>query len=163
MLHMALVVRFPMLFCQYTFRMFQFPSVWKQIQKFFMSCILVIRHLGDYIIQVLPWVYIVCLAGSQQRTDDRHICRRPMVAAEEVILPSQGNRPDAVPGRIVVPKQVSVLQTFHHVLPSGIGIRDGFPGLGVGTVPDAFRFHPYFHGLHDRPGQFPTFRLAFVV
>ncbi len=25
----------------------------------------VIRHLGDYIIQVLPWVYIVCLTGSQ--------------------------------------------------------------------------------------------------
>ena len=37
----------PMLFCQYTFRMFQLPFVWKQIQKFLMSCILVIRHLGE--------------------------------------------------------------------------------------------------------------------
>lgn len=62
---MALVVRYPMLFCQYAFRMFQLPLVWKQIQKYLVSCILVIRHLGDYIIQVIPWVYIVCLTSSQ--------------------------------------------------------------------------------------------------
>ena len=62
---LVLVTRFILLFCQYTFRMFQLPFMWKQIQKFLMSCILVIRHLGDYIIQVIPWVYIVCLTSSQ--------------------------------------------------------------------------------------------------
>ena len=44
----------PMLFCQYTFRMFQLPFVWKQIQKFLMSCILVIRHLwAVYLYKIL--------------------------------------------------------------------------------------------------------------
>ena len=86
MFHPVLVARFLMLFCQYTFRMFQLPFMWKQIQKFLMSCILVIRHLGDYIIQVIPWVYIVCLTGSQYGTDNRHINCCFVVATEEIIF-----------------------------------------------------------------------------
>ena len=33
---------------------------------------------------------------------------------------------------------MSVLQASHHVAPSGIGIRDGFPDLGAGTVLEPF-------------------------
>ncbi len=84
----------------------------------------------------------MCLTGGQQGTDDRHVNRRLMVAAEEVIFPSQGNRPDDIFSQVVVPKQAPVLQTSRHVVPSGIGIRDGFPNLGIGAVLDTFRFHP---------------------
>ena len=86
-----------------------------------------------------------------------------MVAAEEVIFPSQSNRPDDIFSQIVIPEQASVLQTSHHVVPSGIGIRDGFPDLGIGAVLDSFRFHPHSHGIHDRSGQFPALRLPLVV
>lgn len=86
-----------------------------------------------------------------------------MVAAEEVIFPSQSNRPDDIFSQIVIPKQASVLQTSHHVVPSGVGIRDGFPDQGIGAVLDSFRFHPHSHGIHDRSGQFPALRLPLVV
>ena len=57
MLHMALVNQIPMLFCQYAFRkMFSFHLCGLESKKYLLSCILVIRHLGDYIIQVIPWV-----------------------------------------------------------------------------------------------------------
>ena len=92
----------------------------------------------------------MCLTGGQQRADDRHVDCRLMVAAEEVIFPSQSYRPDDIFSQIVIPKQASVLQASHHVAPSGIGIRDGFPGLGVGTVLDTFRFHPHLHGVEMR-------------
>ena len=107
-------------------------------------------------IQIILWNYIMCLTGGQQGIDNRHINCYLMVAAEEVIFPSQSNRPDDIFSQIVIPEQASVLQTSHHVVPSGIGIRDGFPDLGIGAVLDSFRFHPHFHGIHDRSGQFPA-------
>ena len=128
-----------------------------------MSCLFIIRHSGDDIIQIIPWVYIMFLTGGQQGTDDGHIDRCLMIAAKKIILPSQSYRPDGIFGQIIIPKQASVLQASHHVVPSGIGIRDGFSGLGVGTVLDAFRFHPYLHGIHDRSGQFPALCLSFIV
>ena len=128
-----------------------------------MSCLFIIRHSGDDIIHVFSGIYIMCLAGGQQREDDRHIDCRLMVSAEEIIFPSQGYRPDDIFGQIVIPKQASVLQTSYHVSPSGIGIRNGFPGLGVGTVLDTFRFHPHLYGIHDRSGQFPTFCLPLIL
>ena len=68
--------------------MLQLPFMWKQFQQFLMSSFFVIGHSGDDIIQIIPWVYIMCLTGGQQGTDHRHISRRLMVAAEEVIFPS---------------------------------------------------------------------------
>ena len=109
-------------------------------------------------IQIILWNYIMCLTGGQQGIDNRHINCYLMVVAEEVIFPSQSNRPDDIFSQIVIPKQASVLQTSHHVVPSGIGIRDGFPNLGIGAVLDSFRFHPHSHGIHDRSGQFLVLR-----
>lgn len=163
MLQSAPVAGFLLLFCQCTFRMLKFPFMWKQFQQFLMSSLFVIGHSGDDIIQIIPWVYIMCLTGGQQGTDHRHISRCLMVAAEKVIFPSQSNRPDDIFSQIVIPEQASVLQTSHHVVPSGIGIRDGFPDLGIGAVLDSFRFHPHFHGIHARSGQFPALRLPLVV
>ena len=122
-----------------------------------------IGHSGNDIIQVFSWVYIMCLTGGQQGTDDRHIDCRLMIAAEKVIFPSQGNRPDDIFCQIVIPKQTVVLQAFHHVVPSGIGIRDGFPNLRAKAVFDAFRFHPHLHGLHDWPGQLLTLQPALII
>ena len=73
--------------------MFQLPFVREQFQQFLMSCLFIIRHSGDDIIQVFSWVYIMCLTGGQQGADNRHIDCRLMVAAEEVIFPSQSYRP----------------------------------------------------------------------
>ena len=86
MLQSALVPGFLPLFCQYTFRMLQLPFVREQFQQFLMSCLFIIRHSGDDIIQIIPRVYIMCLTGGQQGADDRHIDSRLMVAAEEVIF-----------------------------------------------------------------------------
>ena len=45
----------------------------------------------------------MCLAGSQQGTDYRHVDGRLMVAAEEVILSSQRDGPDDIFRQVVVP------------------------------------------------------------
>lgn len=66
----SLVAGFLLLFYQYTFRMLLLPFVRKQIQQFLMSRLFVIGHPGNDIIQIIPWVYIVCLTGGQQGTDD---------------------------------------------------------------------------------------------
>ena len=42
--------------------------MWKQFQQFLMSSLFVIGHSGDDIIQIIPWVYIMCLTGGQQGT-----------------------------------------------------------------------------------------------
>ena len=76
---------------------------------------------------------------------------------------SQGNRPDGIPGRVVILKQTSILQVFHHVLPLGISIRYGFSGLRVRELLDSFRFYSYLHRIHDRIGQFLAFRLSFII
>ena len=115
MLQSALVPGFLPLFCQYTFRMLQLPFVREQFQQFLMSCLFIIRHSGDDIIQIIPRVYIMCLTGGQQGADDRHIDCRLMVAAEEVIFPSQSYRSDDIFSQIVIPKQASVLQASHQV------------------------------------------------
>ena len=86
-----------------------------------------------------------------------------MVSAEEVIFPSQSNRPDDIFCQIVIPKQTSVLQTFHYVVPSGIGIRDGFSDLRAGAVLDSFRFHPHLHCLHDWTDQLLTLQSALII
>ena len=111
-----------------------------------MNCLFIIRHSGNDIIQVFLWVYIVCFTGGQQGTDNRHISSIFVIAVEEIILPSQSYRPDGIFGRIAIPKQASVLQASHHVVPVGIGIRGGFSGLGVGLylcLP--FPFTPSWH------------------
>ena len=133
--------------------MLHLPFVREQFQWFLMSCLFIIRYSGDDIIHVFSWIYIMCLTGGQQRADDRHIDCRLMVSAEEIIFPSQSYRSDDIFSQIVIPKQASVLQTSHHVAPSGIGIRDSFPGLGVGTVLDTFRFHPHLHGSMTGPAS----------
>ena len=163
MLQSEIVVKLRILFCQDTLRMLQLPFMWKQPQKLLAGCLFVIWHLGYDIIQITPGVDVMRFACTQQGTDDRHIDRCFVIAAEEVILPPQGDWSYNIFSKIVIPKQTSVLQTFHHVAPSGICIRDGFPNLGTRTVLDPFRFHPYFHGLHDRSGQFLTFRLTLVI
>ena len=88
-----------------------------------------IRHSGDDVIQVIPGIHVVCLAGGQQGTDHGHVDGRLVVAAEEIVLSSQRDGPDDIFSQIVILKQASVLQASRHVVPSGIGIRDGFPGL----------------------------------
>ena len=92
----------------------------------------------------------MCLTGGQQRADDRHVDCRLMVAAEEVIFPSQSYRPDDIFSQIVIPKQASVLQACHHVVPSGIGICDRLSGQRARAVLDTFRFHPHLHGVEMR-------------
>ena len=94
-----------------------------------MYSLLMIGHSGNDVIQVIPWIHFVRLAGSQQRTDYRHASGCLMVAAEEVILPAQRDGADDIFRQIVVPQQASVLQASHHIVPSGIGICDGFAGL----------------------------------
>ena len=84
-----------------------------------MSCLFIIRHSSDDIIHVFSWIYVMCLTGGQQRADDRHVDCRLMVAAEEIIFPSQSYRPDDIFSQIVILKQASVLQASHHVAPSG--------------------------------------------
>lgn len=51
----------------------------------------------------------------------------------------------------------------HHVVPSSIGIRNGFPDLRVGTEFNTFRFHPHSHGIYDKADLFTAFSLSFVV
>ena len=160
MLQLGLVAGFRILFCQYTLRVFQLPFVRKQIQKFLAGRLLVIGHSGDDVIQVIPGIHVVCLASCQQGTDHRHIGRRLVVAAEEIILASQRDGPDNIFRQVVVPKQASVFQASHHVAPSGVGIRDSFAGLRPGTVPDAFRFHPCLHGSRARAGPRSFFRFC---
>ena len=163
MLQRVLVVRFRILFCQDTLRMLQLPFMWKQHQNLLAGCLFVIGHFGYDIIQITLRVDVMRFACAQQRTDDRHIDRRFVITAEEVILPSQSDWSYNIFSKIVIPKQTSVLQAFHHVAPSGIDIRDGFPDLRARTVLDTFRFHPYFHCIHDRSGQFLTFCLTLVI
>ena len=143
--------------------MLHLPFMWKQFHQFLISSLFVIGHSGNDIIQIIPWGYIMCLTGGQQGTDDQHISRCLMVAAEEVIFPFLSNRSDDIFSQIVIPMQASVLQTSHHAVSSGIGIRDVFPDLGIGAVLDSFRFHPHFHSIHDRSGQFPALCLPLVV
>ena len=133
------------------------------IQEFLVSCLFMVGHSGNDVIQIIPRVDIVSLAGSQQRTDNRHVDRRLMITTEEIILSSQSDGPDCILRQIVVPKQASVLQTSHHVLPSCIGIGDGFTDLGTETILDTFRFHPCFHGLHNGSSQFLTFRPTLII
>lgn len=151
-----------MLFCQYTFWMFQRPFVWKQIHKSLMSRVgILVKVFGQWhhpdISLGLHRVPYKWPAG----TDDRHISRSFVVAAKEVIFSSQSNQLDNIFSQIVIPipKQAFAFQTFYHVVPSCIDVRNGFSGLEVGTVPDTFGFHPHLHGTYDRSGQFPAFHL----
>ena len=73
----------------------------KQIQKFLAGRLLVIGHSGDDVIQVIPGIHVVCLASCQQGTDHRHIGRRLVVAAEEIILASQRDGPDNISARLL--------------------------------------------------------------
>lgn len=86
-----------------------------------------------------------------------------MVATEEIIFPSQSNWTYDIFSQIVIPKQASVLQACHHVVPSGIGICDSLSGQRVGAVLDTFRFHPHFHSFHYGFGQFQAFRLSLFI
>ena len=65
--------------------MFQLPLVRKQLYEFLMCGLRMIGHSGNDVIQVISRIYIVCLAGSQQRTDYRHVNGRLVVAAEEAV------------------------------------------------------------------------------
>ena len=94
-----------------------------------MYSLLMIGHSGNDVVQVIPWIYFMRLAGSQQRTDYRHASGCLVVAAEEVILSAQRDGADDIFCQVIVPQQASVFQTPHHVVPSGIGICDGFAGL----------------------------------
>lgn len=76
---------FLFLFCQCTFGVLQLPFARKKIQQFLISRLFVIGHSVNDIIEIIPWGYIMCLTGGQQGTDDRHIDRCLMVAAEEVM------------------------------------------------------------------------------
>ena len=86
MLSLGLVARFCNLFGQHTFWMLQLPLVRKQLYEFLMCGLLMIGHSGNDIIQVISRIHVVCLAGSQQGTDHRHVNGRLVVAAEGVIL-----------------------------------------------------------------------------
>lgn len=85
MLLLELVAGFCSQFGQHTFWMLQLPLVWRQLYEFLMCGVLMIGHLGNDVIQVISRIYIVCLAGSQQRTDYRHVNGRLVVAAEEAV------------------------------------------------------------------------------
>ena len=50
------------------------------------SGLLMIRHLGNDILQVIPWVHIVRLAGGQQGTDYRHVNGSLVITTEEIVL-----------------------------------------------------------------------------
>ena len=62
-----------------------------------------IRHSCNDVILVIPRIYIMCLAGSQQGTDYRHVDGRLVVAAEEVILSFQSDGTDDIFRQVVVP------------------------------------------------------------
>ena len=86
MLTLWLVGGFYSLFGQQALRMLQFPFVRKKVKQFLISGLLMIRHLGNDILQVIPWVHIVCLAGGQQGTDYRHVNGSLVITAEEIVL-----------------------------------------------------------------------------
>ena len=92
MLTLWLVSGFYSLFGQQALRMLQFPFVRKKVKQFLISGLLMIRHLGNDILQVIPWVHIVCLAGGQQGTDYRHVNGSLVIAAEEIVLAPQSSK-----------------------------------------------------------------------
>ena len=73
----------------------------------------------------IPWIYIVCLTGSQQGTDDRHISRCFVITTEEKIFSAQSDGPLDIFRQIVVPVQAAIVQTSHNIIPFGIGICYG--------------------------------------
>ena len=79
-----------------------------------MCGLLMIGHSGNDVIQVIYRIHVVCLAGSQQRTDYRHVNGRLVVAAEEVILAPQRDGPDDIFRQVVVPQQTSVFPRSRH-------------------------------------------------
>ena len=82
-----------------------------------------------------------------------------MVAAEHVVLASERDGTNLVLGKVVVGQQLSVIEYAHHVVPSGIGIGDGFTCQGAFAIPHPFGLHPFLHFLHDGPGFGLTLRL----
>ena len=92
MLTLWLVSGFYSLVGQQALRMLQFPFVRKKVKQFLISGLLMIRHLGNDILQVIPWVHIVCLAGGQQGTDYRHVNGSLVIAAEEIVLAPQSSK-----------------------------------------------------------------------
>lgn len=96
MLQLGLVAGFCSLFGQHTFLMLQLPLVRKQLYEFLMCGLLMIGHSGNDVIQVISRIHVLCLAGSQQRTDHRHVNGRLVVTAEEVILAPQRDGPDDI-------------------------------------------------------------------
>lgn len=94
MLLLELVAGFCSQFGQHTFWMLQLPLVWRQLYEFLMCGVLMIGHLGNDVIQVISRIHVVCLIGSQEGTDYRHIDGCLMIAAAEVILAPQCDGPD---------------------------------------------------------------------
>ena len=66
----------------------QLPLVWQQPYQFLFCGILHPGHSLDDVIEVVPGVDLLCLAGGDQRADDGHILRSFVAAAEEVVLAS---------------------------------------------------------------------------
>lgn len=92
------------------------------------------RAFGHDVIQIVPWVYIMYLTGSQQGTDDRHIDCRLMVSAEEKTFSAQSDGALNVFRQIVIPIQAAIVQASHNIIPFGIGICNGLACQRTWTV-----------------------------
>ena len=77
------------------------PFMGKQDPEFNIGCFLEVRHGVNDRVEVQPRIYVVVAACRKQQLYDAHVPGRFMIAAEEIVLASEGNRPDLVLHRII--------------------------------------------------------------
>ncbi len=83
------------------FLMGKFPFVREQLDQFLMCGLCHVRHPADDVVETRSWIDIMVAAGGQKGHDDAHVPGGFVVAAEQEVLPADGDRADLVLGGII--------------------------------------------------------------
>ena len=101
------------------------PRVWQEFTESF-TVVLVPGYPEQDILHPFTWINVQGLATVHQGVDDGSTHRSIVVPAEQVVLPSQGQRPDSILHKVVVNAEAPVIHIAAQAWQKRERITDGF-------------------------------------